>query len=139
MGGIMPASGATPPSKLMPSCAPYMYQYDGHRSPTGVPAGQSTGPTVLTTVIGPLTDPVAHGGDAADAFDVVCPSLREPPLADGLNIGDAGVLANLAERVENIAHPFWLLVIFLWLFVAVLWSAMSVVRQADCPVLTVRQ
>ncbi|MGO9855373.1 MAG: epoxide hydrolase family protein [Acidimicrobiales bacterium] len=26
-------------------------------------------------VIGPLTDPVAHGGDASDAFDVVCPSL----------------------------------------------------------------
>jgi epoxide hydrolase len=26
-------------------------------------------------VIGPLTDPTAHGGDAADAFDVVCPSL----------------------------------------------------------------
>jgi pimeloyl-ACP methyl ester carboxylesterase len=26
-------------------------------------------------VIAPLTDPVAHGGDAADAFDVVCPSL----------------------------------------------------------------
>ena len=26
-------------------------------------------------VIGPLTDPVAHGGAAADAFDVVCPSL----------------------------------------------------------------
>jgi len=26
-------------------------------------------------VIGPLTDPVAHGGNAADAFDVVCPSL----------------------------------------------------------------
>jgi pimeloyl-ACP methyl ester carboxylesterase len=26
-------------------------------------------------VIGPLTDPVAHGGEAADAFDVVCPSL----------------------------------------------------------------
>ena len=26
-------------------------------------------------VIGPLTDPVARGGDAADAFDVVCPSL----------------------------------------------------------------
>ena len=23
--------------------------------------------------IGPLTDPVAHGGDAADAFHVVCP------------------------------------------------------------------
>jgi len=26
-------------------------------------------------VIGPLTDPTAHGGDAADAFRVVCPSL----------------------------------------------------------------
>ncbi|WP_199430458.1 epoxide hydrolase family protein [Qaidamihabitans albus] len=26
-------------------------------------------------VIGPLTDPVAHGGDPADAFDVVIPSL----------------------------------------------------------------
>jgi epoxide hydrolase len=26
-------------------------------------------------VIGPLSDPVSHGGDAADAFDVVCPSL----------------------------------------------------------------
>jgi epoxide hydrolase len=24
-------------------------------------------------VIGPLTDPPAHGGDAADAFRVVCP------------------------------------------------------------------
>ena len=26
-------------------------------------------------VIGPLIDPVAHGGDAADAFHVICPSL----------------------------------------------------------------
>ncbi|HUN37512.1 MAG TPA: epoxide hydrolase, partial [Trebonia sp.] len=26
-------------------------------------------------VIGPLTDPVTHGGDAIDAFHVVCPSL----------------------------------------------------------------
>jgi pimeloyl-ACP methyl ester carboxylesterase len=26
-------------------------------------------------VIGPLTDPTAHGGDAADAFHAVCPSL----------------------------------------------------------------
>jgi len=26
-------------------------------------------------VIGPLTDPAAHGGDAADAFDVVAPSM----------------------------------------------------------------
>jgi pimeloyl-ACP methyl ester carboxylesterase len=39
-------------------------------------------------VIGPLTDPVAHGGDAADAFHVVCPSLpgygfSERPSAPG--------------------------------------------------------
>jgi len=26
-------------------------------------------------VMGPLTDPTAHGGEAADAFHVVCPSL----------------------------------------------------------------
>ena len=26
-------------------------------------------------VIGPLTDPVAHGGNASDAFHVVCPSM----------------------------------------------------------------
>jgi len=29
----------------------------------------------FSKVIGPLTDPTAHGGDAADAFHVVCPSL----------------------------------------------------------------
>ena len=29
----------------------------------------------FSKVIGPLTDPEAHGGDAADAFHLVCPSL----------------------------------------------------------------
>jgi pimeloyl-ACP methyl ester carboxylesterase len=29
----------------------------------------------MLNVIGPLTDPTAHGGDAADAFDVVVPSI----------------------------------------------------------------
>jgi epoxide hydrolase len=29
----------------------------------------------FSKVIGPLTDPAAHGGDPADAFDVVCPTL----------------------------------------------------------------
>jgi pimeloyl-ACP methyl ester carboxylesterase len=39
----------------------------------------------MLEVIGPLTDPTAHGGDAADAFDVVIPSIpgygfsAEPP------------------------------------------------------------
>ena len=28
--------------------------------------------------IGPLVDPLAYGGDAADAFDVVCPSRLRP-------------------------------------------------------------
>ena len=29
----------------------------------------------MLDVIGPLTDPTAHGGDAEDAFDLVVPSL----------------------------------------------------------------
>ena len=29
----------------------------------------------MLNVVGPLTDPTAHGGDAADAFDVVVPSM----------------------------------------------------------------
>ena len=42
-------------------------------------------------VIGPLTDPPAHGGDAADAFHVVCPSLpgygfSDKPTAPGWNV-----------------------------------------------------
>jgi len=42
-------------------------------------------------VIGPLVDPVAHGGDAADAFHVVCPSLpgygfSDKPSAPGWTV-----------------------------------------------------
>jgi len=42
-------------------------------------------------VIGPLADPAAHGGDAADAFHVVCPSLpgygfSEKPAEPGWGI-----------------------------------------------------
>jgi len=29
----------------------------------------------FTEILGPLTDPAAHGGDASDAFHVVCPSM----------------------------------------------------------------
>jgi epoxide hydrolase len=46
-------------------------------------------------VIGPLTDPVAHGGDAADAFDVVCPSLP--------GYGFSGKPARAGWGVERIA------------------------------------
>jgi pimeloyl-ACP methyl ester carboxylesterase len=42
-------------------------------------------------VLGPLTDPPAHGGDAADAFHVVCPSLpgygfSERPVEAGWSV-----------------------------------------------------
>ena len=42
-------------------------------------------------VIGPLTDPAAHGGDPADAFDIVVPSLpgygfSDPPRERAVNI-----------------------------------------------------
>src|SRR5947209_1987011 len=42
-------------------------------------------------VIGPLTDPAAHGGDPADAFHVVCPSLpgygfSDKPARHGWNV-----------------------------------------------------
>lgn len=39
-------------------------------------------------MIGPLTDPVAHGGDAADAFDVVIPSL--PGFGFSMPLSEAG-------------------------------------------------
>lgn len=34
--------------------------------------------------------------------------------------------------VENLGHPFVILLVFVWLFVPLLWSAISVVRHADC-------
>ena len=49
-------------------------------------------------VIGPLTDPVAHGGDAADAFHVVCPSLP--------GYGWSGKPARSGWGVERIAHTW---------------------------------
>jgi pimeloyl-ACP methyl ester carboxylesterase len=56
-------------------------------------------------VIGPLTDPVAHGGDAADAFDVVCPSLpgygySQKPTSVGWDVERiAGAWAELMARL----------------------------------------
>jgi hypothetical protein len=45
---------------------------------------------LFSEVIGPLTDPTSHGGTAADAFDVVIPSLpgfgfSEKPVESGWN------------------------------------------------------
>ena len=49
-------------------------------------------------VIGPLTDPVAHGGDPADAFHVVCPSLP--------GYGFSGKPAAAGWGVERIARAW---------------------------------
>ena len=42
-------------------------------------------------VIGPLADPTAHGGDAADAFHVVCPSLPGYGFSDKPTTKGTGV------------------------------------------------
>lgn len=54
-------------------------------------------------------------------------------LALIIGLGTAAIFLGTGSRlVEDVAHPFWLGVIFFWLFGAVLWSAISVVRHADC-------
>lgn len=56
-------------------------------------------------VIGPLTDPVAHGGEARDAFDLVIPSLpgfgfSDKPTDPGWNVGrTAGAWTTLMHRL----------------------------------------
>ncbi len=56
-------------------------------------------------VIGPLADPTAHGGEAGDAFHVVCPSLpgygfSDKPAEPGWNVERiAGAWAQLMERL----------------------------------------
>jgi pimeloyl-ACP methyl ester carboxylesterase len=56
-------------------------------------------------VLGPLTDPVAHGGAAADAFHVVCPSLpgygfSDKPAQPGWGVERiAGAWARLLARL----------------------------------------
>ena len=42
-------------------------------------------------MLGPLTDPVAHGGDAVDAFHVVCPSLPGYGFSDRPSTRGRGV------------------------------------------------
>ncbi len=56
-------------------------------------------------VVGPLTDPVAHGGDAADAVHLILPSLpgygfSDKPTEPGWDVGRiAGAWAELVRRL----------------------------------------
>jgi pimeloyl-ACP methyl ester carboxylesterase len=57
--------------------------------------------------IGPLVDPVAHGGDAADAFHVVCPSLpgygfSDKPAQAGWGIDR--IVAAWAELMRRLGY-----------------------------------
>jgi len=58
-------------------------------------------------VIGPLTDPAAHGGDPADAFHVVCPSLpgygfSGKPASPGWGVEK--IAAAWAELMARLGH-----------------------------------
>jgi pimeloyl-ACP methyl ester carboxylesterase len=61
--------------------------------------------TEFVKVIEPLTNPVAHGGRAEDAFHVVCPSMpgygfSERPTEPGMSVGRVGeVVATLMDRL----------------------------------------
>lgn len=61
-------------------------------------------------VIGPLTDPVAHGGNASDAFHVVCPSLpgygfSDKPSKPGCGVQTiAGMWDALMQRLGYQAY-----------------------------------
>lgn len=54
-------------------------------------------------VIGPLTDPAAHGGDTRDAFHVVCPSLPGYGFSDKPAVTGWGVERTAAAWAELMA------------------------------------
>ncbi|GAB2446083.1 hypothetical protein GCM10027187_09830 [Streptosporangium sandarakinum] len=61
-------------------------------------------------VIGPLTDPPAHGGDARDAFHVVCPSppgygFSDKPAGRGWDV--ERIAAAWIELIDNLMF-YWL-------------------------------
>jgi pimeloyl-ACP methyl ester carboxylesterase len=61
-------------------------------------------------VIGPLTDPTAHGGSADDAFDLVVPSLpgygfSAEPAELGWNVGR--IAQAWAELMRRLGYPRW--------------------------------
>jgi pimeloyl-ACP methyl ester carboxylesterase len=61
-------------------------------------------------VIGPLCDPAAHGGNAADAFHVVCPSLpgygfSDKPAKNGWNV--ARTARAWGELMDRLGYRRW--------------------------------
>lgn len=71
----------------------------------------------FTKIIGPLTDPTAHGGSAADAFDVVMPSIpgfgfSEAPRAAGFDPAriaqiEAALMARLGYTRYGVQGGDW--------------------------------
>ena len=64
--------------------------------------------TEFSQVIGPLTDPAGHGGDPADAFHVVCPSLpgygfSGKPAGTGWNV--QRIAAAWATLMARLGYP----------------------------------
>jgi len=57
----------------------------------------------FTKIIGPLTDPARHGGDPADAFDVVAPSMPGYGFSD--HPTEPGVDAERGSRGEGLGTP----------------------------------
>lgn len=61
-------------------------------------------------LIGPLTDPVSFGGDAADAFDVVVPSLpgfgfSQKPTETGWTV--SRIAGAWVELMKRLGYPSW--------------------------------
>ena len=84
-------------------------------------------------VIGPLTDPVAHGGKAEDAFDVVSPSLpgfgfSEKPAATGWDVTRIG--AAWITLMARLGYGRWVAQGGDW--GAAVTTAIGVARPAAC-------
>src|SRR5215470_11790372 len=59
-------------------------------------------------ILGPLSDPAAHGGDPADAFDVVCPSMPGYGFSDHARepgMDPERIAALWAELMQGLGYP----------------------------------
>jgi pimeloyl-ACP methyl ester carboxylesterase len=84
-------------------------------------------------VIGPLTDPVAHGGKAEDAFHVVAPSLPGYGFSDkptGTGWGITRIGAAWAQLITRLGYDRWVAQGGDW--GAAVTSAIGVAKPAGC-------